>query len=131
MVEWSSHTTITKEEAITMDCHDYITIAPERKRGQHLGQEERGAIQQLNKQGYSLRAIVKEVNCSPSTVMNELRRGTPSRKSHRGRRPEYSAKRGRAVYEANRTRCRRHHHIVRCSNFIQWVVNKSENTAGR
>ena len=39
MVKWSSHTTITKEEAITMDCHDYITVAPERKRGQHLGQD--------------------------------------------------------------------------------------------
>jgi len=46
MVEWSSHTTITKAEAITMNWHDYITEAPERKRGQHLGQEERDAIQQ-------------------------------------------------------------------------------------
>jgi len=107
-----------------MDCHDYITIEPERKRGQHLGQEERGAIQQLNKQGCSLRAIAKEINCSPSTVMNELRRGTPSRKSRRGRRPEYSAKRGRAVYEGNRMRCRRHHRITHCSDFIQWVVKQ-------
>lgn len=32
MVEWSFHTTITNEEAITMDCHDYFTVAPERKR---------------------------------------------------------------------------------------------------
>jgi len=107
-----------------MDCHDYITVAPERKRGQHLGREERGAIQQLKKQGYSLRAIAREINCSPSTVMNELRRGTPLRKSHRGRAPEYSAKRGWAVYEANRMRCRRHHHIVRCSSFVQWVVEQ-------
>lgn len=64
-----------------MDCHNYITVAPERKRGQHLGQEERGAIQQLKKQGCSLRAIAREINCSPSTVMYELRRGTPLRKS--------------------------------------------------
>lgn len=63
-----------------MDCHNYITVAPERKRGQHLGQEERGAIQQLKKQGCSLRAIAREINCSPSTVMYELRRGTPLRK---------------------------------------------------
>jgi DNA invertase Pin-like site-specific DNA recombinase len=52
-----------------MDCRKYITIAPERKRGQHLGREERGAIQQLKKQGYSLRAIAREINCSPSTVI--------------------------------------------------------------
>jgi IS30 family transposase len=114
----------TKEEAITMDCHDYITVEHERKRGQHLGREERGAIQQLKKQGYSLRVIAREINCSPSTVMNELRRGTPPRKSNKGRAPEYSAKRGRAVYEANRMRCRRHHHIVRCSDFVQWVVEQ-------
>ena len=51
MVEWRSHNTITKEEAITMDCHDYIIQEPERKRGQHLGREDRGAIQHLKKQG--------------------------------------------------------------------------------
>lgn len=107
-----------------MDCHNYITVAPERKRGQHLGREERGAIQQLKKQGYSLRAIAREINCSPSTVMNELRRGTPQRKSYRGRAPEYSAKRGLAVYEANRLRCRRPHHIIRCSAFVEWVVEQ-------
>ena len=107
-----------------MDCHDYITVEPERKRGQHLGQEERGAIQQLRKIGYSLRAIAREINCSASTVLNELRRGTQKRKSSRGRKPEYSAKRGWAVYKANRIRSRRHHHIVRCAKFIQWVVNQ-------
>lgn len=107
-----------------MDCHNYIIVAPERKRGQHLGREERGAIQQLKKQGYSLRAIAREINCSPSTVMYELRRGTPQRKSHRGRAPEYSAKRGLAIYEANRQRCRRSHHIDCCLAFVEWVVEQ-------
>ena len=107
-----------------MDCHNYITVSPDRKRGQHLGREERGAIQQLKKQGYSLRAIAQEINCSPSTVMYELRRGTPMRKSHRGRVPEYSAKRGLAVYETNRQRCRRPHHIYRRAAFVKWVVEQ-------
>ncbi len=74
-----------------MDGHNYIIIAPERKRGQHLGREERGATQQLKKQEYSLRAIAREINCSPSTVMNELRRGTPQCNSHRGRRNTVSS----------------------------------------
>jgi IS30 family transposase len=124
MVKWSSHTTITNEEAITMDCHDYITVASERKSGQHLGQEERGAIQQLRKLGYSLRSIAAMINCSPSTVLNELRRGTPQRKNNRGRMPEYSAKRGCAVYKANRMRCRRRHRILNCLDFVQWVVQQ-------
>ena len=37
----------TKEEAITMDCQDYTTFQAERKRGQHLRLDDRGAIQQL------------------------------------------------------------------------------------
>ena len=77
-----------------MDCHDHIIVESERKRGQHLGQEERGAIQQLSKLGYSLRSIAAKIDCSASTVLNELRRGTPKRKSAKGRTPEYSAKRG-------------------------------------
>jgi IS30 family transposase len=124
MVEWSFQTTITHEEAITMDCHDHITVESERKRGQHLGQEERGAIQQLSKLGYSLRFIAAKIDCSASTVFNELRRGTSKRKSARGRMPEYSAKRGLSVYKANRMRSRRHHRIVQCSSFIQWVVKQ-------
>ena len=83
-----------------MDKNHSITISAERKRGQHLGAEERGAIQALKKLGFSNRAIAREINCSPSTVGYELRRGTPVY-SGRGRRPGYSAKRGTAVYKVN------------------------------
>ena len=107
-----------------MDCHDHIIVGSERKRGQHLGQEERGAIQQLSKLGYSLRSIAAKIDCSASTVLNELRRGTPKRKSIKGRTPEYSAKRGLAVYEANRMRSKRRHRIVHCSAFIEWVAEQ-------
>ena len=107
-----------------MDCHDHITVESERKRGKHLGQEERGAIEQLSKLGYSLRSIAAKINCSASTVLNELRRGTPKRKSTKGRTPEYSAKRGLAVYKANRVRSRRQHRIVHCAAFVEWVAEQ-------
>ena len=107
-----------------MDYHDHITAESERKRGQHLGREERGAIQELSKLGYSLRFIAAKINCSASTVLNELRRGTPKRKSAKGRTPQYSAKRGLAVYKSNRMRSRRFHRIGHCSAFIQWVVEQ-------
>ena len=42
-----------------MDCQDYTTIQTERKRGQHLQREDRGAIQRLKRLGYSNRAIAK------------------------------------------------------------------------
>ena len=83
-----------------MDCHHYITDLPERKRGQHLQREERGAIQALKRQGLSNRAIARELGCSPTTIGNELRRGTPPRKSSKDRAPGYSAKHGEAVYRS-------------------------------
>ena len=83
-----------------MDCCHYITDLPERKSGQYLQREERGAIQALKRQGLSNRAIARELGCSPTTIGNELRRGTPPRKSSKGRTPGYSAKHGEAVYRS-------------------------------
>ena len=113
--------TIYTRETITMDCHDYITEMPERKKGQHLQAEDRGAIQHLKRQGFSNRAIAREIGCSPTTVGNELRRGTAPRKSNKGRAPGYLAKRGAAVYKANRCRSRKSHKIERCLPFARWV----------
>ena len=107
-----------------MDCQDYITGPAERKKGQHLQREERGAIQHLKCQGYTNRAIAREIGCSPSTVANELRRGTPPRKSNKGRKPGYSARHGEAVYKANRKHSRKHHRICRCAHFLRWVVKQ-------
>ncbi len=76
-----------------MDCQDYITES-ERKKGQHLQREERGAIEHLKNAGYTNRAIARAIGCSPTTVGNELKRGTPPRKSSKGRKPGYSARRG-------------------------------------
>lgn len=106
-----------------MDQTHSIIITAERKRGQHLGAEERGAIQRLKKLGYSNRVIAREVNCSPSTIGYELRRGTPLY-SGRGRKPSYSAKRGAAVYKVNRSRCRRPQTVSRDSDFIRWLVER-------
>ena len=105
-----------------MDCRHYITDLPERKRGQHLQREERGAIQALKRQGLSNRAIARELGCSPTTVGNELRRGTPPRKSNKGRAPGYSARRGEAVYRANRLRSRKPHKLLSCGAFVSWVT---------
>lgn len=104
-----------------MECQDYITETPERKKGQHLQAEERGAIQHLKRQGFSNRGIAREIGCSPTTVGNELLRGTAPRKSNKGRTPGYLAKRGAAVYKANRSRSHKPHKIGRCLRFVRWV----------
>lgn len=90
-----------------MDQTNSITIQEKRKRGKHLIQEERGMIQVLHSQGLTLRAIAEYVGCAHTTVYYELRRGTPVKKSARGRQPVYTAKRGQAAYEEHRKNCRR------------------------
>ena len=107
-----------------MDCHHYSTESAERKKGQHLRMEDRGAIKVLKKQGLGLRAIARQIGCSPSTVANELRRGTPARKSNKGKAPDYSPKLGEALYRANRASCHRHPKAGVCSNFTSWVVRQ-------
>ncbi len=59
---------ICQGRAITMDCQEYIKEPAERKKGQHLQREERGAIQRLKNAGYSNRAIARAIGCSPTTV---------------------------------------------------------------
>lgn len=104
-----------------MACPKYSTEMAERKKGQHLRMEERGAIKALEKQGLGVRAIARAIGCAPTTVTNELRRGTPARKSTRGRTPSYSPRQGEAVYAANRANCHRPTQTEKCSNFIEWV----------
>ncbi|RJV94270.1 helix-turn-helix domain-containing protein [Subdoligranulum sp. AF14-43] len=83
--------------------------------------EARRAIKELEKQGQGARAIARAIGCEPKTVTNELRRGTPTRKSTRGRTPGYSPRQGEAIYEANRTDCHRPSKAGRCSNFTDCV----------
>ena len=107
-----------------MDCHHCITESAERKKGQHLRMEDRGAIKVLKKLGLGTRAIARQIGCAPSTVTNELRRGTPARKSNKGKAPGYSPTLGEAVYRANRVSCHRHPKAGVCSNFTSWVVRQ-------
>ena len=107
-----------------MDCQDYSTVCAERKKGQHLGMAERGAIKALKQQGFGTRAIAREIGCVPSTITNELRRGTPARKSSKGKAPGYSPKLGQAVYEANRAACHRKPKADSCRDFSEWVIRQ-------
>ncbi|NLA53510.1 MAG: IS30 family transposase [Clostridiales bacterium] len=105
-----------------MDRNNFTT--PEREKGQHLGFAERCSIKTCKKLGLSLRKIADVVNCSASTVLNELRRGTGVRNGDRGRFPEYSAMRGQANYQTNRSRCHKQHKLQDGNPFINWMVKQ-------
>ncbi len=107
-----------------MEYSQYITNESERKTGKHLTSEDRGAIQAMKKLGCSNRKIAAYLHCSPTTVSHELKRGTPPRKSNRGKLPGYSAKRGHAVYQSNQRNSRKPHKIRQCQAFVQWVITQ-------
>lgn len=58
-----------------MDHTQYSTNKAERKPGKHLTREDRGTIEAMKKLVQSNRAIARYLNCSPTTVSNELKRG--------------------------------------------------------
>ena len=98
-----------------------IFLLPAGIRNEEATLEERVVIKVLRSFGYGIRAIARMIGCAPATVVNELRRGTPPRKSERGRAPGYSPKHAQVVYKANRAACHRRRKVVRCTRFIRWV----------
>ena len=106
-----------------MSHNNCITASSDRQRGKHLNFEDRCTIKVCRKMNLSLRKTAEIVNCSASTVMNELKRGTGERKGTRGRHPEYSAKRGQKAYEANRSRCGRTYTVTADNPFVAWEID--------
>ena len=76
------------------------SIMNQRIKDKHLSFEERVIIQTRIKDGFSLRAIARELGCSPSTIRYEVKRGTASLYHVKQRR--YKAVHCHSVYPANR-----------------------------
>ena len=70
-----------------MSRNNSAMITPSRERGQHLKFEDRVSIKIYRKLKYTLRAIADVLDCSPSTIMYEIKRGTGERNGSRGRFP--------------------------------------------
>ena len=68
-----------------MSRNNSTMITPSRKRGQHLKFEDRVSIKIYRKLKYTLRAIADVLDCSPSTIMYEIKHGTGERNGSRGR----------------------------------------------
>ena len=93
--------------------HSYSNTKQHQK-GKRLKLNDRTTIQELHSKGYSNRAIARELNCSPSTVGYELKRGTVS--VYR-----YKAVEGQSTYELHRSECGRKSLFLRRHKFIDYV----------
>ena len=67
-----------------MDYAYSTTMEAVRKSGKHFTLDERGQIQALHREGFSLRAIAARIGCSHTAIHYELKRGTPERQAARG-----------------------------------------------
>ena len=65
-----------------------------------LSFEERVVIRTRLKDGYSIRAIARELGCSPSTISYEVKRGTVS--LYHGKQQRYKAEHGQSVYQESK-----------------------------
>jgi IS30 family transposase len=92
---------------------------PEHQKGKHLSFEQRVIIQTRLKDGCSIRAIARELCCSPSTISYEVRRGTAT--LYRGKQKRYKADHGQSVYQTNRRHCGRKSDFLKKSDFIKYV----------
>lgn len=90
------------------------------KKGKHLSFEERVIIQLRLKDGVSIRSIAREIGCSPTTVSNEIKRGTVS--LYNGNVHRYKAQQGQDTYNSHRSYCGRNYDFIQKSEFIDYVA---------
>lgn len=101
-----------------MDQLHYTTTSC--RKGKHLSDEERFIIQIRLKDNFSIRAIARELGRSPSTISNEIKRGTVS--LYNGHVLRYKATAGKAVYLANRAASCRKYDFLKKSAFLAYVA---------
>lgn len=99
-----------------------VNYTTERSKGQHLTFKERVIIETRLKDGWSRRRIARELNCSPSTVTNEIERGEVL--LYKGKVKRYKAKAGQQQYEENRIGSCRKYKLIQAAKFIQYAQER-------
>lgn len=89
------------------------------RKSKHLSFEERVIIQTRLKDGYSLRAIARELHRSPSTISYEVKRGSVG--LYHGKVKRYKATQGHDIYQAHRKKCGRKSDFLRKTQFMRYV----------
>jgi len=98
--------------------YDYSTTSSHIK-GKHLSYDDRLIIQLRLKDGHSIRSIAREIGCSPTTVSNEIKRGTVP--MYNGSVRRYKAKAGQEAYETHKSLSGRHYDFILKSRFMSYV----------
>ncbi len=95
------------------------SITSKHQKEKHLSFEEHVIIQTRIKDGFSLRAIAREIGCSPSTISYEIKRDAVL--LYNGKQKRYKAEQGNDVYHANHKNCGRKLDYLKKSSFIKYT----------
>lgn len=88
-----------------------------------LSSEERGRIQSLYEDHYSIRAIAKRLSRSPSTISREIKRGTVTQmSSYSVFKQCYFAVSGQIQHEQRRLKCHRKTMLEHNANFFKQLA---------
>lgn len=97
------------------------------RKNKHLSFKERTIIEIRLQDGLSAYKIAKELNRPINTILNEIRRGTTTQ-INQGKLVEiYLADTGQAVYQKNRLNSCCSFKRLKCSEFINYVINNFKN----
>ena len=99
-----------------MNHGQHITKHEKRK---HLTFLERAIIQVRLMDKWSPYRIAKEIGCSPNTIRNEIKRGTPA--LYWGTKDKYDARIAQSVYEDHRTNSHRTPSFHKVSRFLKTI----------
>lgn len=106
----------------------------ELRKGKHLSLQERVAIQEKHREGWSNRQIATYLGRAPQTINNELKRGsaphrrkqTQNGKAYLYETVRYFADKGQDNYEQNRLNSRRPFKLNQCADFIAFADGKMQ-----
>lgn len=100
---------------------DQVHFTPERhQKGKHLTIHDRHTIQLRLRDGRSITAIARELNCSRTTVYNEIKRGTVY--LYNDLVPRYKMNAGQAAYEASHAGSKKRYAFLDKMAFIEYVL---------
>lgn len=97
------------------------------RKNKHLNFKERTIIEIRLQDGLSAYKIAKELHRSINTILNEIKRGTTTQIKQGKAIEVYLADTGQAVYENNRSNSCCSFKRLKCSEFINYVIDKFKN----
>lgn len=103
---------------------DYNNHNTNSRTNKHLNEADRFYIEKQHQSGESIRAIARSLGRSPSTISDELKRGTVEQIQQERKVKGYYSEAGQSAYERSKEASKKQYKRLKISLFIEWVERK-------